>query len=124
MQFFLLVVAIANGMELDVESDPEFHMRHSGSMIIDDDEARSCHASSSSGPARPQGPQPSEIFKWAPQLVHQLLDSDVSQQYLTNLVSHATHGILVNTQYSGMGCAEMSMHMISKALTEVMGVSS
>ena len=122
-----------SSMEVDVEQDDvvaDFGRRKSLLLDVENlDVAISVKgSSSSSGVGRPQmwlpsGPSKHEVFKWPRQLLHQVLGNSVGGVALHTLSNRAISGVLVNTQYSGMGCPEMALQMIQGALEDVVGLS-
>lgn len=120
----LLFICFVDGMEVDVEPEPSGGFKRGHDMMSDVDEVVGNRMPGfARGTSRPQGPVGSAVFEWAPQLVKQVLEADAGQ-FCANLASHATEGILMNTQYSGMGCAEMAMHMLSRAIDDALGLET
>jgi hypothetical protein len=64
----------------------------------------------------PYGPTDfASLFEWAPQYVAKMTAHPVGNLMVGNLISSLQQGLQVNTDYSGMGSAEIALHSILEA---------
>eukprot|EP00969_Alexandrium_andersonii_P177384 7844033-Alexandrium_andersonii.AAC.1 len=113
--------------EADVEPEespcrPDVAPRDSGPMVIDVDHLDSLH--DRLGSWVPQGPSVDQIYDWAPQLLDQILGSDHHGDFLRHFASKISSGLVLETQFSGMGGAEMALNLILQAGASRIGVVS
>ena len=116
-------------MELDVEPDTISYPPDSRPIVLDVGEVDSLLSSSvAAGSTRGSiwlgiGPDSSTVFQWAPQFLQTISEHTLGRRLLGNLCQRFADGILMNTQYSGMGGAEMSLHTIIEAFSSTHGVA-
>lgn len=107
-------------MLLDVEPDalPAQIGLHHGS-CMEQDIGEGLQTSGRAASWRPLGPSSlEEVWDWAPSLLAQMRTQADGEAMVNAVIEHLSAGLQVNTDYSGMGCPEMSLHLIMDALLD------
>ena len=69
------------------------------------------------------GPSASTLFDWAPQFLQMLKADTLGLRLVDIIVKSFGAGIMITTQYSGIGGPEMAMHSIQTALKAAYGIN-